>query len=214
MFRNAFFICILLILASMASHYAMAADSCQPVFDALTKVVTTPSHSYTTHTAAAAHGGTEKIYVDGKIYIRASGKWMQSPVTIAEVLEQEKEKEKQGKSTCNFVHNEFAWAEPAMVYSMHRETDGSRKTTRYGFQSSREDPCAANRTWTWGEMWAKTIARRGLSTATSVRPCERGYGETVLHVTEQEAESWLCFVGNVLSSTFRWTRTRRRNRCA
>jgi hypothetical protein len=48
MFRNAFVICMLLILASMASHYAMAADSCQPVFDAITKIVTTPSHSYST----------------------------------------------------------------------------------------------------------------------------------------------------------------------
>jgi len=127
MFRNAFFICILLIPASMASHYAMAADSCQSVFDALTKVITTPSHSYTTHTAVAAHGGTETIYVDGKIYIRTSGKWMQSPVTVAEVLEQEKENEKQGKSSCNFVRNEFVGAEPAMVYSMHRETDGFKE---------------------------------------------------------------------------------------
>ncbi len=127
MFRNAFFICILLILASMTSHYAVAADSCQPVFDALTKVVTTPSHSYTTHTAAAANGGTETIYVDGKIYIRASGNWMQSPVTTAEVLEQEKEKEGQGKSTCNFLRNEFVGAEPAMVYSMHRETEGLKE---------------------------------------------------------------------------------------
>ena len=48
MFRNALFICMLLIPASMASHYAMAADSCQPVFDAITKIVTTPSHSYST----------------------------------------------------------------------------------------------------------------------------------------------------------------------
>ena len=127
MFRNVFFTCILLIPASMASHYAMADDSCQPVFDALTKVVTTRSHSYTTHTAAAAHGGTETIYVDGKIYIRASGKWMQSPATIAEVLEQEKEKEKNGKSTCNFVRNDFVSVEPAMVYSMHRETEGFKE---------------------------------------------------------------------------------------
>ena len=127
MFRNAFFICMVLVPASTASHYAMAADSCQPVFDAWTKVVTTPSHSYTTHTAAAAHGGTETIYVDGKIYIRASGRWMQSPATIAEVLEQEKEKEKNGKSTCNFVRNDFVGVEPAMVYSMHRETEGSKE---------------------------------------------------------------------------------------
>ena len=127
MFRNAFVICMLLVPASMASHYAMAPDSCQPVFDALTKVVTTPSHSYTTHTAVAAHGGTETIYVEGKIYIRASGKWMQSPATIAEILEQEKEKEENGKSTCNFVRNDFVGVEPAMVYSMHRETEGFKE---------------------------------------------------------------------------------------
>jgi hypothetical protein len=35
---------------------AHAADSCQPVFDALTRVVTTPGHSYTTHTAALVNG--------------------------------------------------------------------------------------------------------------------------------------------------------------
>lgn len=49
---------------------AHAADSCQPVFDALTKLITTPSHSYTTHAAAAANGGkpaeSETIYVGGK----------------------------------------------------------------------------------------------------------------------------------------------------
>ena len=157
MFRNAFFMCILLILASMASHYAVAVDSCQPLFDALTKVVTTPSHSYTTHTAAAAHGGTEKIYVDGKIYIRASGKWMQSPVTVAEVLEQEKENEKQGKSTCNFVHNEFAWANPPWCIPCTARPTVPRKTTRYGFQSSREDPCAANRTLTWAKCGQRPL---------------------------------------------------------
>ena len=43
MFRNAFVICMLLILASMASHYAMAADSCQPVFDAITKLSRPPA---------------------------------------------------------------------------------------------------------------------------------------------------------------------------
>jgi hypothetical protein len=39
-----------LMMAGLLS-LAYAADSCQPVFDALTKLITTPSHSYTTSTA-------------------------------------------------------------------------------------------------------------------------------------------------------------------
>jgi hypothetical protein len=42
-----------------------AQDSCQPVFDALTKVVTTPSHSYSTHTGAR-QTSAETIYTQGK----------------------------------------------------------------------------------------------------------------------------------------------------
>ena len=106
---------------------ARAADSCQPVFDALIKLITTPSHSYTTRTAAFVNGGkpteSETIYVNGKMYIRARGKWMQSPVTTADVLDQEKENEEHGKATCHLVGNEFVGSEPAMVYSMRRETE-------------------------------------------------------------------------------------------
>lgn len=104
---------------------AHAADSCRPVFDALTKVVTTPSHSYTTHTAAAVNGGkprsSETIDADGKVYIRVNGKWIPSPVSAAEILDQEKEKREQGKSTYQFLRNESVNGEAAMLYSMHRE---------------------------------------------------------------------------------------------
>ena len=47
------------------------ADSCQPVFDALTKVATTPSHSYTSSTDV--NGGkpteAETIFANGQKYI-------------------------------------------------------------------------------------------------------------------------------------------------
>jgi hypothetical protein len=103
-----------------------AADSCQPVFDALTKIVTTPSHSYTTSTAA--NGGksqtAETIMTQEKKYIRVNGKWMGTPVTTTDVLEQEKEREKNGKATCQLVRSELVGGEPASVYSMHREGDG------------------------------------------------------------------------------------------
>ncbi len=107
------------------------ADSCQPVFDALKKVVSTSSHTYTTHTASFVNGGkpreSETIYVQGKIYIRANGKWMHSPATPEEVLEQAKENEERGKASCRFVRNELVGTESAAVYSMHREIEDSRE---------------------------------------------------------------------------------------
>ena len=107
---------------------AWAADSCQPVFDALTKVVTAPSHSYTTSTSAAVNGGRategETVFANGQKYIRARGKWMGIPVTAQDVLEQEKEKERHGKSSCQFLRAETVNGEAAMLYSLHREFDG------------------------------------------------------------------------------------------
>jgi hypothetical protein len=101
MFRNATFT-MLAILASLAAPYVIAEDSCQPVFDALTKVATTPSHSYTTNTAV--NGGKaegETIFVNGQKYIRARGKWMSIPVTSQDVLEQEKKKKRRARQLVN-----------------------------------------------------------------------------------------------------------------
>ena len=52
MFRNyVFTLSVLSLLVIGQAVTARAADSCQPVFDALTKFATTPSHSYTTEIA-------------------------------------------------------------------------------------------------------------------------------------------------------------------
>jgi hypothetical protein len=117
----------LMVLAMFLSFAASvrAADFCQPVFDALTKVATTPSHSYTTNTAV--NGGkpadAETIFANGQKYIRVRGKWMRIPVTSQDVLEQEKEKEEKGRSTCQFLRSESVNGEAAKLYSMHREYD-------------------------------------------------------------------------------------------
>src|SRR6185437_11780648 len=102
---------------------ALAADSCQPVFDALTKLITTSSHSYMTRTAV--NGGKQRtgetIMTEGKKYIRANGNWIESRVTTTEVLEQERENDKNSKATCQLVRSEAVNGEPAVVYSFHRE---------------------------------------------------------------------------------------------
>ena len=113
---------------------ACAADSCQPVFDALTKIVTTPSHSFTTHTAPFLNGGkprtSETIYAQGKIYIRANGEWMNSRVTPAEVLEEEKENRQHTKGVCQFVRNELVETEPAEVNPMHSESEDGKQDSQ------------------------------------------------------------------------------------
>lgn len=127
MFGNyVFTVSVLSLLVMGQAAPARAADSCQPVFDALQKLVTTPSHSYSTQTAPLVNGQQRKvetIYVQGKTYMLARGKWMVSPATPNDVLQQELENEKQGKSTCQFVRNESVNGEAAAVYSMRRETE-------------------------------------------------------------------------------------------
>ncbi len=126
MLRNyVFTVSVLWLLVMGHAAPAHAADSCQPVFDALMKVATTPSHSYTTSTGV--NGGTpteaETIFANGQKYIRARGKWMRIPVTSQDVLEQEKEKEEKGKSTCQLLRRDSVNGQTATVYSMHREYD-------------------------------------------------------------------------------------------
>lgn len=63
----------------------------------------------------------------GKKYIRANGNWMDSRVTTAEVLEQERENEKNGRATCQLVRSEAVNGEAAVVYSLHREPEGFKE---------------------------------------------------------------------------------------
>jgi hypothetical protein len=106
---------------------AYAANPCQPVFDALSKVATTQSHSFTTNTSPALNGGRategETIFVNGQKYVRARGKWMHIPVTSQDVREREKEKEEHSKSICQLLRGEAVNGEAAMLYSLHREYD-------------------------------------------------------------------------------------------
>jgi hypothetical protein len=114
----------------MVSPAAHAADSCQPVFDALTKIATTPSHSYTTSTAGGKSRDTETIMVQGKKYIRVSGRWMAPGVTTADVLEQEKKIEASSKASCQVIRSEAVKGEPATLYSLHREGQGFKEDSQ------------------------------------------------------------------------------------
>lgn len=124
LFRNYIFTFSVLSAFVMGqSRIVHAADSCQPVFEALQQIMTTPSHSYSTGVVNGKQISTETIYVQGKAYIFARGKWMVNPATPADVLTEELENEKQGKATCQFVRNDSVAGEAAAVYSLHREIE-------------------------------------------------------------------------------------------
>lgn len=126
------------VFIAAAGIFPALADSCEPVFDALRKLVTTPSHSFTTSTAAkgSAPQVGETIMTQGKKYIRAREKWMDPHVTTQEVLEQEKEREKKGKSSCQLLHNESVNGDNASLYHMQRETEDFKEDSQIWISKS------------------------------------------------------------------------------
>ncbi len=143
MFRNhVFTLSVLSLLVLGQAVKARAADSCQPVFDAIHKLATVPSHSFTTSTAArgGAPRTAETIMAQGKKYIRVHGKWMESHVSTQDVLEQEKENEKNGKYKCQFVRSESVNGESASLYHMQRETEDFKEDSQIWISTARGVP--------------------------------------------------------------------------
>jgi hypothetical protein len=114
------------VMVTTISGSARAADSCQPVFDALLKMYNTASHGYSTETSTAKNGGqpttNETINVGGKTYVRWKGQWKVGMDT-KEMLEQEKENQKNSKATCQIVREDSLNGEAATLYSLHNKTD-------------------------------------------------------------------------------------------
>lgn len=103
-----------------------AGDSCQPISDAMAKMMTTPNHSYSTHTAAYLKGETrtnEAIYTGGKIYLRIHDKWMLSRMTPQEISAQKEDNLEHTKAACHLLRNEYVGTEAAAVYALHSEND-------------------------------------------------------------------------------------------
>jgi hypothetical protein len=101
-----------------------AQGNCQPVSDALSKVITTPTHIYTTMNAPPNIGGKartyETIYVGGSVYTKVASSWSRGP-TAQQVLKQEQENQQNSKQTCHYLRDESVNGERAAVYSTQAE---------------------------------------------------------------------------------------------
>lgn len=106
-------------------------DSCKPVFDALTKLATTPSHSYSTYTSPSIQAGkptnSEGIYFQDKAFMRLNGTWMNGAETPKETLDREQENRKRGHATCMVVRSESVSGEAATVYSLHSQSEHTKE---------------------------------------------------------------------------------------
>jgi hypothetical protein len=107
-----------------------AQSGCQPVDDAMNKVMTTPTHIYTSMTPVPSNGGqprtdeatlSETIYVGGSMYTKFHGSWSRGGWTPQQVMKQEQENRQKSKSTCRYLRDESVNGESAAVYSTHSE---------------------------------------------------------------------------------------------
>ncbi|HKV51054.1 MAG TPA: hypothetical protein VJO52_07640 [Gemmatimonadaceae bacterium] len=122
---------------------AMRAQSCATVHAVSVKMETTPYHLYFVDSAkavAAENGGKpmvgESITVGGKMYLLNHGKWVKSPISLAE-MNAERDKHDWTKDTCTHLRDESVNGEAASVWRSHVVTEMSTVDTDMWISKSR-----------------------------------------------------------------------------
>jgi hypothetical protein len=125
------FACVCTILFCVATGRGYAADvGCNTVFDAMLRLPTVPSHSFTTMQMPGVGKITSEMINDGKkLYILQEGKWKVSPMTAQDLIAQEKENIRNNKTTCSVVRDEAIDGVGSTLYSIEEsDTDGTTKS--------------------------------------------------------------------------------------
>jgi len=130
-------IAAILLGAAVAAVAAVAAGAAQPAADAggcarvhkaLENVVTTPAHAYTKETSSRrGTTETETIYLDGKVYVLAKGRWTLSPDSALQMVQTQRESRKHATMACKVVGEEKVGDRATTVYATSRQT-GDGKT--------------------------------------------------------------------------------------
>jgi hypothetical protein len=107
-----------------------AQSGCQPVDDAMNKVITVPAHIYTTMSSVPSNGTkprtdeashSETIYAGGSVYTKVGGRWARGDWTPQQIMKQEQENRQKSKYTCRYLRDESVNGEGAAIYSTHSE---------------------------------------------------------------------------------------------
>jgi hypothetical protein len=137
----------LAVFAACSSTFLCAgvaqADDCSALYAAMNKVITTPTHLYSTNIAGYNKNvpeSTEMIYSGGAIYVLAKGKWTRSTMTSAAMVAQQQENQRNQKATCRHVRDESVNGEAASVYQSHTESDGDKSDVTVWISKSKGVP--------------------------------------------------------------------------
>jgi len=119
------------------------ASSCATVHSASLKMEATPYHMYFVDSAKAVeaeNGGKPKtgeaISVGGAMYLLSHGKWVKSPLSLAD-MNAERDKHDWTKDTCTHLRDESVSGEAASVWRAHVVTEMSAVDTDMWISKSR-----------------------------------------------------------------------------
>jgi hypothetical protein len=175
------------LLGSFLSTPARATDaSCQPVFDAGSKVLTVPTHVYTTMTADFLRGKpriSESIYANGAIYVNVGDRWTRSKMTPQDMLKQEQENRQNTKGTCSYVRDESVNGEVAALYAEHTGSEDAKTNAQTWISKSRGVPLRTEIDMDVGAAWAKATCRFVMTTPMCIRrqACNDDSGKIQVH---------------------------------
>lgn len=112
------------LLAAPAMH--AQATSCAALKAISTKMFDIPYHMYMIDSGAAnaaLNGGKpttgEVISAGGQMYVLNKGKWIKSPVSLAELKKDQQDKDDSTKVTCSHLRDETVNGEAAAVWRSH-----------------------------------------------------------------------------------------------
>jgi hypothetical protein len=132
----------LMVACCISTPAVAAADAtCQPMFDAATKIFAVPTHSYTAETLPGGKTrNAEAIYTNNAIYIFYNGKWVRSRATPQDMLKQEQENIQNAKTSCRHVRDEVVNGETAALYMTHAENEDVKSDAQTWISKSRGLP--------------------------------------------------------------------------
>ncbi len=122
-------------LALVAPFAAAAAPdpSCDPMSQAITKMLRTPNHQYMSQNSAnegLMNGGklrtSESISTEDTSYVKIQDQWRKVPFSRQDMLKQEEESHQNSKETCQFLRDDSSEGDPASVYGAHSEAEGGK----------------------------------------------------------------------------------------
>jgi hypothetical protein len=113
------------VVASTSVQAHAQSAECMSAYAPQSRMYDKPFHMYSVDTAqtdARLHGGqprvSEMIWTGKAFYVLSRGKWIKSPVDIAQ-MQKDKEADPKNKATCARVRDESVNGEPATVWRIH-----------------------------------------------------------------------------------------------